>query len=159
MKDIQTFVEVANFVLEIYDENHLNPLCFKFAVITENIIKIISVFYTVVIIVVAAYIGASAVYSDKMTMPTIYPGIAVETIEGNISNAILQILFGAISMGCWMVFDTMVTVVFVNMSMVSQILTEKIVALEDWLREEKLDAKASRQKVLAIISSHIKYNE
>lgn len=92
LKDIQTFVEVANFILGIYDENPHHPLCQKYAAITEKVIKCILSFYIVFISTTGASISFCAVFSDKMAFPIVFPGINIDQIEGNILNAVLQIV-------------------------------------------------------------------
>lgn len=144
---------MANFIVEIYDENRNNPLCSK-------IIKIISVFYIVMVAVVVAYIGISTALSGKMVLilPILYPGIDIDENNGFILNTILHILLALMAGASSLAFDGLVTMVFINMSMVSQFLTEKIDSLQELLRKRELVVPTSRQRMLANILSHIKYN-
>lgn len=104
------------------------------------------------------YIGIYATFAKKVAIPIIYPGIDIEETPGIILNVFLQLALVFIFAVHFPAFDAMVTVVFVNMSMVSQFLIEKINAVQGQLREEKLDARNTREKMLSIVSSHIKYN-
>lgn len=157
-RDAQTLVEVANYILEIYDENRHHPLCRKFAEITEKVIKYVLSFYIALATACAVSISIYSVLSGKMVLPIVYPGIGMDDIEGRILNAILQSIMCVIILVSASAFDALVTMVFVNMSMVSQILMGEINAFQELLKQEKLDAYASRQRLLTIISSHTKYN-
>lgn len=165
--------------MEIYDENQHHPLCRKYAGITEKIIKTILLGYWIGFV-----IGVCVVLSAQqpLAIPVVYPGIDISHIEGYVVNVILQIMWLLVIVTIWPPFEAMVAVIFLNMSMVSQFLTERIDELQQLLREKQLgreklaikserienvsgllreersDAPTSRQRMLAIISSHIKYN-
>lgn len=154
---------VANIYEDIYKANSYQNQCAKYANITKNITRIVVVVYGIIAISVASFYILTPLLSTNYQLfaPNILPVTVIDhrTLNGFILTMAFQmgsLLFTAIMV---FAYDTLIILLFTNLSMIASIITTDVIDLETQLRDGQISMHDIRRRLIKIIMMHRKYNE
>lgn len=159
--DLRKLMEVVNFIEHTYKTMPNHPACCKFARLTETFVKILMTYY---VIIMGAMLMLFVVWpfindSGSLILPMIVPGTDPNTTMGSLICICYQIpmcpIAGLIMYGS----ETLIVMIFVNMPMISSIITYSVHELETAIKNGNKSNSEIRSEFISIILLHKKYNE
>lgn len=152
---------MINFIESIYRTMPDHSACIKFAKITSTIVKMLFMYYAMIIALLEIMIFVRPIVMRKMSLavPMIIIGTDPNTILGFVICTLYQMPLAAIACVIMYQVESLIVVVFINIPMISSIITQELDRFETKLR----DGLIAKPKVTSVLINYIliqlKYNE
>lgn len=136
-------------------------LCRKYADRSETIIKIIRIGYTVLIVALAILCFVVYFYTGQIIPPlcVYYPVVDDSSLIGQCILVALNLVVYAVGLLIAMAIDSLVSVIFLNMGLVSSIIVNHLNELRNALLDPERSKHEIRKRLINIIFMHKKYKE
>lgn len=160
-------MKITQFIEEIYKKNSANKqsknynLCARYAVRTEFVVKATIGMYAIIVIFDFAFIAITYYNTRNIEQLLVvrFPGIDTASIYGLLFSVGFFILLIICSSLTTIVFDSMLFIIFANITLASSIITVEIDELRDYLKDPKRTRTNIKRRLSNIIYMQLKYNE
>lgn len=162
--------ELADFIGDVYKQN-MNPgsnskchnfqLCQKYADRSELIVKTIRIACGILPFALATLCFVQFLCTANIIPPLCiyFPGIDNGSIIGQCIMVAFNLMWFTYGLLITMAIDSLVSIVFLNMGLISSIIVNHLTELKDVLLKAQCSKREIKQRIITIVLMHKKYNE